>query len=37
MKTAREMFEKLGFEFDDVYEAYKKKNAINYERLKNGY
>lgn len=28
---------KLGFTFDDVYEAYKKKNAINYERLKNGY
>ena len=28
---------KLGFEFDDVYEAYKKKNAVNYERLRNGY
>ena len=28
---------KLGFDFEDVYEAYKKKNAINYERLNNGY
>lgn len=28
---------KLGFTFDDVYEAYKKKNAVNFERLRNGY
>ena len=28
---------KLGFDFEEIYEAYKKKNAINYERLKNGY
>lgn len=28
---------KLGFEFDDIYSAYKKKNAVNYERLKNNY
>lgn len=29
--------EKLDFTFDDVYEAYKKKNAVNYQRLRNGY
>lgn len=28
---------KLGFDFEDVYEAYKKKNAVNFERLRNGY
>lgn len=27
----------LGFEWEEIYETYKKKNAINYERLKNGY
>lgn len=26
-----------GFQFEDIYKAYKKKNKINYERLKNGY
>lgn len=28
---------KLGFTIDDVYDAYTKKNKVNYERLKNGY
>ncbi len=28
---------KLGFTWDEIYKAYKDKNAINYERLKNGY
>mgnify|MGYP003413175483 CR=1 FL=1 len=28
---------KLGFTWEEIYEAYKKKNAINYERLNNGY
>lgn len=28
---------KLGFTFDDVYEAYKKKNEENWNRLKRGY
>ena len=28
---------KLGFDFDTIYEAYIKKNKVNYERLKNGY
>ena len=28
---------KLGFTFDDVYEAYYKKNAENFERLASGY
>lgn len=27
----------LGFTWDEIYQAYKDKNAINYERLKNGY
>lgn len=27
----------LGFTWEEIYEAYKKKNAVNYERLKNGY
>lgn len=29
--------DKLGFDFDTIYEAYIKKNKVNYERLKNGY
>lgn len=29
--------EKLGFTFDEVYEAYMKKNKVNYERMKEGY
>lgn len=28
---------KLGFTWDEIYKAYKKKNAVNYERLKSGY
>lgn len=28
---------KLGFTWDEIYKAYKDKNAINYERLKSGY
>lgn len=28
---------KLGFTWSEIYEAYKAKNAVNYERLKNGY
>ena len=27
----------LGFTWDEIYETYMKKNAINYERLKNNY
>ena len=27
----------LGFTWDEIYQAYKAKNEINYERLKNGY
>lgn len=27
----------LGYTIEDVYEEYKKKNAENYERLRNGY
>lgn len=27
----------LGFTWEEIYSAYKKKNAVNYERLKNGY
>lgn len=27
----------FGFTWEEIYEAYKKKNAVNYERLKNGY
>lgn len=27
----------LGFTWDEIYQAYKEKNEINYERLKNGY
>lgn len=27
----------LGFNFDDVYSVYQKKNAINYKRLESGY
>lgn len=26
-----------GFDFEEIYEAYKEKNKVNYERLKNGY
>ncbi len=29
--------EKFGFSLEDVYEAYKKKNQVNYERLANNY
>lgn len=28
---------KLGFEWDEIYNAYKDKNAINYQRLKENY
>lgn len=28
---------KLGFEWDEIYTAYKEKNAVNYERLRNNY
>ena len=28
---------KLGFTWDEIYNAYKDKNAINYERLRGGY
>ncbi len=28
---------KLGFTWDEIYKAYKKKNAINYERMKENY
>ena len=28
---------KLGFTFDEIYEAYKSKHKVNYERLGNGY
>ena len=28
---------KIGFTWEEVYNAYKKKNKLNYERLKNGY
>ena len=28
---------KLGFTWEEIYTTYKKKNAVNYERLKNGY
>lgn len=28
---------KLGFSWEEIYNAYKKKNEINYERLRNGY
>lgn len=27
----------LGFTWDEIYDAYKKKNTVNYERLKSGY
>ena len=27
----------FGFTWDEIYSTYKKKNAVNYERLKNGY
>ncbi len=27
----------LGFTWPEIYQAYKNKNAVNYERLKNGY
>lgn len=27
----------LGFTWEEIYNAYKKKNQVNYERLKNGY
>lgn len=27
----------LGFTWSEIYETYKAKNAVNYERLKNGY
>lgn len=27
----------LGFTWEEIYQAYKDKNAVNYERLKNGY
>jgi dimeric dUTPase (all-alpha-NTP-PPase superfamily) len=27
----------LGFTWKEIYEAYKKKNAVNYQRIKNGY
>lgn len=27
----------LGFSWDEIYKTYKKKNAVNYERLKKGY
>ncbi len=27
----------LGFTWEEIYKAYKAKNAVNYERLKNGY
>lgn len=27
----------FGFTWDEIYSAYKKKNAVNYERLKNNY
>lgn len=27
----------LGFSWEEIYSAYKKKNAVNYERLRNGY
>ena len=27
----------LGFEWNEIYKAYMDKNAVNYERLKNGY
>lgn len=29
--------EKLGFTFDEMYEAYIEKNKVNYERMKEGY
>lgn len=29
--------EKLGFTFDEMYEAYIEKNKVNYERMKDGY
>lgn len=32
-----ELVHKLGFTWTDVYEAYMKKNAVNLERLENGY
>lgn len=28
---------RLGFTWDEIYQAYKDKNEINYQRLKNGY
>lgn len=28
---------KLGFDFEDVYKCYKKKNEVNWQRLKNNY
>ena len=28
---------KLGFTWEEIYNAYKAKNAVNYERLRNGY
>lgn len=28
---------KLGFTWEEIYSAYKKKNAVNYERLRNNY
>lgn len=31
------MIEKLGFTFDEMYDAYMEKNKINYERMKRGY
>ena len=27
----------IGFEWDEIYKAYKDKNAVNYQRLKEGY
>lgn len=27
----------IGFTWEEIYQAYKDKNAVNYERLKNGY
>ena len=29
--------EKLGFTFDEIYDAYIEKNKVNYERMKEGY
>ena len=32
-----ELGNKLGFTWEEIYNAYKAKNAVNYERLRNGY